>query len=365
MKRKIYFLLNHLGIGGIEICVVNVANALVKRGYNVVLLSVLNSNEIGEKLLPEVEVVYLTSMHRGGESYVYKLFRRIISYWALRRKIKSLKNSILVSTRHEYNIMLSKFASKDNLRIAQMHHDYIDIKGFSRDIRKKYHNIDYFLLLTEDVCNEVKSIMRGYNNRTQCITIPNLYPDADLPANKGYERKNIALAVGRLSQEKGFLRLLDVWHEVVRHEGQYMLYIVGEGKERGALELRIKELKIDQTVRLLGALTNQEVRKLMQESKVYCMTSYTEAFSLVLLESLNNGLPQIAFDVRVGPRNLILNGETGYLVKDGDIKAFSSKIIELFENEERWESMSKASIEQASRFSEEKVIDKWVEIFPN
>ena len=68
MRKKIYFIVNHLGIGGIEICVVNTANALAKRGYHVVLLSVLNSNEIAERILPDIEVVYLTSMHRGGKS---------------------------------------------------------------------------------------------------------------------------------------------------------------------------------------------------------------------------------------------------------------------------------------------------------
>ena len=100
----------------------------------------------------------------------------------------------------------------------------------------------------------------------------------------------------------------------------------------------------------------------MQEAKVYCMTSYTEGFSLVLLESMNNGLPQVAFDVRVGPRNLMANGLSGYLVKDGDIEAFSAKVLELFENAERWKLMSVASKKQASRFSEKKVVDKWLKI---
>lgn len=362
MRKKIYFIMNHLGIGGIEICVVNTANALAKRGYHVVLLSVLNSNEIAERILPDIEVVYLTSMHRGGKSLIYKFCRRINSYWSLRRKIKSLKNSILVSTRLEYNIMLSKYASDDNLRIAQMHHDYVGIKNFSKDIRKSYHHIDYFFLLTEDVCKEVESMMKGYNRHTVCVTVPNLYPEADLPTCFASNRKNVALAVGRLSPEKGFLRLLDIWHEVMNAGKPYMLYIVGDGEEKEILASRIKELRLEQSVRLLGALPNQKVRKLMQESKVYCMTSYTEGFPLVLLESINNGLPQVAFDVRVGPRNLIVDGMSGYLVKDGDIREYSTKVLELFENAEKWKSMSTASRKQADRFSEENVVNKWLKI---
>lgn len=362
MKKDIYFILQHLGIGGVEICVVNTANVLAKHGYHVVLLSVLNVNEIYGRILPDVEVVYLTSLHRGGKSFVYKLFRRIKSYWALRHKISSLKNSVLVSTRLEYNIMLSKFASDDNLRIAQLHHDYVGIKGFSKDIRKRYHHIDYFFLLTKDVCKEVESMMKGYNRHTVCITVPNFYPNADLPTCFGCNRKNVALAVGRLSPEKGFLRLLDIWHEVMSAGKPYMLYIVGEGEEKEILASRIKELQLDHSVQLLGALPNQQVRELMQESKVYCMTSYSEGFSLVLLESMNNALPQVAFDVRVGPRNLIIDGTSGYLVKDGDIKEYSTKVLELFENTEKWKLMSAASRKQASRFNEENVVNKWLKI---
>lgn len=58
---------------------------------------------------------------------------------------------------------------------------------------------------------------------------------------------------------------------------------------------------------------------------------------MVLLEAMGNGLPQVAFDVRVGPRNLILEGETGYLVKDGDIETYAARVLSMFSDSNQWQ----------------------------
>ncbi len=363
MERKVIFILQHLCIGGIEICVVNAANALAERGYRVQLMCVLTSNEMLDRIDSSIKITYLTSFHSGGKSLLYKLLRRIASYRALRRNLKKLKESILISTRNEYNIMLSKFASSNNLKIAQLHHDYMPYKSLEDDFRKRYSNIDYFLLLTEDVRKEVEDIMKGWNNHTKCVTVPNFFPNKNLPSEAPQSRENIALAVGRLAPEKGYLRLLDIWSIInKRANGKYVLCVVGDGLERKTLENRIKQLGLNDSVKLLGQLPNSQIIGLMQQSKVYCMTSFTEAFPTVLLESLNSGLPQIAFDVRVGPRNIIEDGKTGYLVADGDITTYATKVLDLFQDSEKWTDMSIASKKRAQLFSEDAVMKKWENI---
>ena len=361
--RKVYFLLQHLCVGGVEICVLNVANALASRGYDVTLLCLLKENELSYRVHKDINVVYLTSLHGGGHSLIYKALRRCISYFALCAAIVKLKESVIISTRNEYSVLLSKFARKDNLKIAQLHHDYKARKGIEDDFKYKYANIDYFVLLTDDVRTEIEAIMKNHNIHTNYITIPNFFPDIHIPSSKGTCRKPLAIAVGRLAPEKGFLRLLDAWALVQDKVGcQYQLYIIGDGKERSSIESKIKDLGLQATVRLLGQLPNEDLQTLMQEAKVYCMSSYTESFGMVLLEALHNGLPQVAYDVRVGPRNLIQNEVTGYLIPDGDKETFALKIIQLFTDAERWEKMSLACKNRALVFSEKNVIALWEKI---
>ncbi len=52
----------------------------------------------------------------------------------------------------------------------------------------------------------------------------------------------------------------------------------------------------------------------MLNSDIYVMTSLTECFPMVLLEASSVGLPLISFDVPVGPKAIIQNGENGYLI---------------------------------------------------
>lgn len=352
-------------MGGIEICVVNLANSFAIRGYNVTLLCLLKDIELSEQIHKSIEVRFLTMFHRGGNSLLYKIVRRILSNIVLCKEIAGLKNSVIISTRNEYTVLLSRFFNKSNLNIAQLHHDYIGLKGIKNDFKYRYNNIDYFVLLTDDIRVEVERIMRGYNQHTKCVTIPNFLPDAN-PQAFSIERENIAVAVGRLAPEKGFMRLIDVWDIVQKELGdEYKLYIVGDGAERAKIQSKISKLGIQSSVKLLGQLSNVDALALMRKAKIYCMPSYTESFGMVLLEAMHSGLPQIAYDVRVGPRNLIQNEVTGFLIPDGDNKAFSSRIIQLFMDAERWENMSRACEKRVLQFAESNVISKWERIIIN
>ena len=349
-------------MGGVEICVLNVANALAARGYDITLLCLLRDVELVEQIHKNVKVKYLTNFHKGKGFIIYRIIRRISCDIALCRAIIGIKKSVIISTRNEYTVLLSKFSKKDNLNIAQLHHDYMGRKGIENNFKYKYRNIDYFVLLTDDVRTEVETIMREHNKHTKCVTIPNMFPRME-SASLNVKRENVALAVGRLAPEKGFLRLLDIWAIAQNKLGDgYKLYIVGDGVEKPKIQSRILELGIQSSVELLGQLPNRDTLNLMRRAKIYCMSSFTESFGMVLLEAMYNGVPQIAYDVRVGPRNIVQNGITGFLIPDGDEEAFASRIAELFTDSAKWESMSASSKKRVLLFSENNVIPKWEQI---
>ena len=363
MNKPIYFLLQHLKIGGVEICITNIANVLVQRGYKVFLVLTLQDIELSN-IDSRIRIIHLTKLHHGDKSIFYKLYRRGVSYVAIRRFIHKLNNTIIVSTRNEYNIMLSKYSNNTNIRIAQLHHDYVGHKGIENDFKLRYLNIDNFLILTDDVKEEIRKMITPYNKHTKLITVPNFISSINMECNSIKPRDNIAIAVGRLSSEKGFLRLLDIWKVALSlSDCNIKLFIVGEGPERNNLEKRIIELGIGSSVTLLGQKSSQEVLHLMYRSKVYCMSSFTEAFPTVLLEAMACRLPQIAFDVRVGPRNIILNDNTGYLVRDNDITTYANHIIRLMNDNIEWQRFSFNSYKRAKDFSVDNVINRWESIF--
>ena len=66
-------------------------------------------------------------------------------------------------------------------------------------------------------------------------------------------------------------------------------------------------------------------------SRASLLTSRFEGFGLTVMESINVGCPVIAYDVRYGPREIIEDGQNGYLVPEGDVTGFAEKMVEIVE----------------------------------
>ena len=205
----------------------------------------------------------------------------------------------------------------------------------------------------------IKAIMKK-NTRTQCVVIPNFLENSSAKIAEK-KRKNQIIAVGRLHPVKGFERLIDIW-EKTRIKENFYLKIIGDGSEKGHLEELIREKNLQNSVILTGALSHEQVMKEMSSSEIYVMTSFSEAFPFVLLEAMENGLPIIAYDVRVGPEAIVHQGENGYLIKDGDAEDFAAKLDYLIENKSERQQMSECAIKRSNDFMEDVVMKQWIDL---
>ena len=108
-------------------------------------------------------------------------------------------------------------------------------------------------------------------------------------------------------------------------------------------------MNLQNEVILCGSTDNMEEK--MLNASIYAMTSLTECFPMVLLESLSCGLPVISFDCPNGPRNIIINNKDGLLVKNNNIDAFAiALIIKRFESKivmKIWEKLFNNMIHNA------------------
>jgi glycosyltransferase involved in cell wall biosynthesis len=95
---------------------------------------------------------------------------------------------------------------------------------------------------------------------------------------------------------------------------------------------------------------------------IYIMTSRFEGFPLVLIEAMQCGLPIVAFDCPQGPREIIENGKTGFLIPYNDDALFIEKLTYLMEHPEEREKMGRAAKESVKRFDKEKIMNQWKEL---
>ena len=374
MNRKIYITSLHLMHGGVEMAITALANALVKRDYSVEILCTYNLGAPAYPLDSRVQVTYLTDVQPNREQFkqairqknIPEIFRQ--GFYALRvlrlkkkvlvEKFRKIREGVIISTRNEDSVLLSKYGNKGVLRIAQLHHDHCFDKKILRDFARNYKNIHIFTLLTEQLQQEVAEVMKK-NSFTRVITLPNILPEAP-PVQA--EPENQAVAVGRLHPVKGFDRLIRLWKPVYEQCGT-VLKIIGGGEQQQALEEVIAELGLEKGVILTGAMDHDSVLVEMKKSVFYAMTSLSEGLPYVVIEAMSQGLPAVAYDVRVGPRAIIEDNTNGFLIQEGDEKAFAQKAILLIEDKEKRLQMSLAAQKRAGNFTEDAVVAKWEMLF--
>lgn len=376
MKKKIYITSLHLKHGGVEMAVSLLANALCRRDYEVEILCTYRLCDPVYPLDPGVKVTYLTEVKPNREAFQKAMNEKnllgalregVTALKVLRLKKKTMKQALaairegtVICTRNEHAVLLSKVGKQGVRKIAQLHNDHGFEPALIKDFQRGYRNIDYFALLTEQTKEEVEGFLRGHNDTTQCVVIPNFL-------EKPYEKpicrkKKQAVAVGRLHPDKGFDRMLRIWSDVVKQHPDWCLKIIGEGALQPDLERMAEELKIAGNVVFTGALAHDQVMDEMAESSIYLMTSPAESFGFVLVEAMSCATPPIAFDVRVGPRSIITDKKDGFLILDGDEKHYAACLESLMSNPEQCARMGQNAQKRSADFLEDSVMKRWEQI---
>ncbi len=378
MKKEIYITALHLAHGGVEMAISLMSNAFVRRGYSVTILSLYDLGEPAYSISTDVNIEYLTDVRPNREEFasairsknpikilkegLYALKVLRLKKTALVKRIKAIDDGIIISTRNEHSVLLSKYGNEKVKKIAQLHHDHCFDGRLLSDIKERYKRIDYFALLTDRLTGEVEKMMEGVNTHTRCITIENFLDRCECSVDLEKKEKQI-VAVGRLHTVKGFDRLLRIWKETSHTHPDWQLVIVGDGDERQRLHELAQDLGIGGSVTFTGALEHEKAMAVMLESSAYVMTSHSEGFPFVLIEAMSCGLPVVSFDVRVGPAAIVNDKINGLLVEDNDHDAFSASLCRLMDNEALRLEYAKNALERAKDFTEEKIVQKWMSVF--
>jgi glycosyltransferase involved in cell wall biosynthesis len=137
-------------------------------------------------------------------------------------------------------------------------------------------------------------------------------------------------AVGRLSGEKGFDVLIRSIHMLAARGLDVRLVIVGEGGERANLEGLIRELDLNDRVRLAG--WQADVRPYFEAMDVFALSSHREGLPNVLLEAMALEVPIVSTRVNGVPR-LVQDGRNGFLVNAGDVEGLTTALAGLVKND--------------------------------
>ena len=177
------------------------------------------------------------------------------------------------------------------------------------------------------------------------------------------EKDNTIISIARLVERKGLDTLIKACKLLESRGIKFECLIAGEGDKRNDLIGLIKDLSLDNSVRLLGNRTQNEIFDLLAVAKIAVLASRSEGIPISLMEAMASGVPVIGTAVN-GTAELIENGKSGFLIEPDNAKILAQRIEELISQKNMREFFIKNALEHIKLYfnlaaETEKLINVW------
>ena len=274
-------------VNGVSTTYKNILN-VTKRSVKVIHPGMFKNKSF--KLYPEVEICY----------------QPLKVYF----KIKKINPThIHIATEGTIGLIARLYCKLNNIPYSSAYHtkfpEYLKLMiglptSISYSFLKKFHRSSKAVLVPSNSCKK-ELLKKGFDNLT--LWTRGVYKDliAPLPKQKkiNNSKKIRVLSVGRLSKEKNI-------EELCILQDKFEITIVGDGPQYQFLKNKYKNISF------LGYKFGKDLAKIYASHDVFCFTSETDTFGIVIIEALCNGLPVAAKNV-TGPKDIIVHKQNGFL----------------------------------------------------
>lgn len=185
---------------------------------------------------------------------------------------------------------------------------------------------------------------------------------------KKFQTRHLILSVGRLIDLKGTINLINAMPDILRQFPDTILLIIGAGPEKETLVNRTHEIGFESRIQFLGMMEIDELPSYYHAADVFVLPSInksgkTEALGVVLLEAMASGCPVIGSNVG-GIPDIIIDGETGFLVPEQRPDILAEKIVRLFSDDGLREQFHQNGlIRVREKFSWEKISKDFADVY--
>lgn len=362
--------------GGTERIITEKTNYLAEQfGYDITIINLFQQDEDTNHFVLSKKVKQINLGIPYFSQFSYRYPKRLWIRWQLNRQVKKSIKQYVKNVDPDILIGISFFkadlVSKVKCRAKKIIESH-EAKPFTHSglntrhnfIKEVYQNIwrSFYFRAIERNADAVITLTKAdemlWKRAKYTVVIPNF---SVMPISKYSDcTSKRVIAAGRLEWEKGFGRLIEAWSIVSSRHPDWHLDIFGEGSMDKTLKVLTNLYKAKNlTFHNVTSNISQEYAN----SSICVVTSYFEGFSLILLEAMRHGVPCVAFDCPFGPKSIINDGYTGFLVENGEIKLFAERVCRLIEDEDLRKHFSKASIDRALLFDTDSIMLRWKKLF--
>ena len=348
--KKIAIVIADLVLGGGQRSALNLASALSKDHDVTVLVFQDNFRQYNVPC----KLVNLNCPDQG--SIFLKAFNVLKRAWLLRRDFKANNYDHIFGFMESANFPTALAAPKALLSVHCNPHELNKYEALL--LRATYPRAKHIIAVSEDVA----TILRSDFGMRRVTRIYNLVSFADIKrqAIESYTHpRPYIVALGRLTEVKRLDLLIDAYaHSNMQNECDLLL--IGEGEMRESIESQIKSLSLNNKVILTGL--QQNPFKYLRNAQLLALSSRTEAFPMVLIESLVLSCPVVATDCPTGPREIVIDGKNGLLVENDNQQALTEALDRLYFDKELLASCREFAFDSVQHLSDERVMKQWLNL---
>jgi glycosyltransferase involved in cell wall biosynthesis len=347
--------------GGVEIVLVNLINFFLKKKIKIILIS---SNFFNVKLF-------------NNPLFEYRKFNHVKNFFPDRISKAFQASNLLINefkkTQPNQTVVFSLQSSSISILLSKIFGFKIVVRNaedpiystFFADNKLVASIILIFKFMTYSLSNGIitnsigskKSMNKLVFLKNKIVSIYNPYLKKNSKI-KVKKRKNIILAVGRLTKQKDLRTLIKAFDLMNKKIRNYKLIILGDGENRKELQFLINKLNLKKKIEIKGWTTN--LKKYYTSSKIFVLSSIYEGLGNVLIDATNYRLPIITTNCKSGPPEIIDFGKGGFLVPISDPSQLSKKIIYALNNYEIAIKKSNYAKKRVNRFLIENNSNKYL-----
>lgn len=366
--KKILFVIPSLAEGGAEKVITMLLNHLNRQKFFLSLVLFERKGGFLGKVPPDVNIFDLKKKSR---------FSFLNLVFGLSKIVKEQKPSVVVSFLEYANLvtLLAKKTTSNSQTCWVTSERSLPSLSYSHmrlsNVRLLLHKLldktaDLIIVNSPETREEMTAMfsvppekIRLTPNPVETQKIKKL--STNLPIHQWYKDKiPILVAVGRLSEPKGYAYLLRAFSEVLE-EIDCRLIILGEGELHKKLEALIEKLEITESVNILGFLANPY--PYVAYADIFVLPSLWEGLPNSLLEAMVLGKPVIATRCSKAVENIVENGRNGILVPPGNVESLRNAMLRFLQNRSLWSKFGEEGQKRASTFDIRQIIAKYEEVF--
>ena len=318
---------------GAEVLAANLSKELIKVVNEIIILG-LYKNDENVLTVDNAENYDLIESKNG--SFSLRLIKRLV------KLIKITKPEIIQcngSDTLKYMVAASFFISKKPIvyRNISMISEWVSHGSKKWLYKQIFKKVDHVTSVGEEAIQDFIKTLNYPEKLTTVIRrgipikeVNNILESQKLRTELNLKKETkIAIHIGNFSAEKNHGFLLDIFEDLKSIHPYLKLICVGNGILFDHIKNEISERKLEETVFLLGF--RKDIPELLSASDCFVLSSKVEGVPGVVLEAGTQKIPTISTNVG-GVSEVLINGQTGFLIEEFNKDEFKEKLIELMYN---------------------------------